>query len=78
MSNSHTAHQVAELEDQLAERVNLHSQALIRKEEVERELANQEANVKSLQEMIRQLEEELEAKTIEERQVREVRVTAFF
>lgn len=63
---------MTELEDQLAERVNLHSQALIKKEETERELANQEANVRSLQEMIRQLEEELEAKSKEEQELREV------
>ena len=64
--------QLAELEDQLSERTTLHTQTLLKKEEVERELANQEANVRTLQEMIRQLEEELEAKTLEEQQVREV------
>ena len=66
--------QVQDLEAQLKEKVELYSELLLRKEELERNLEQQQVQTLELQQLTSQLEKELQAKTRIEDELRQVRV----
>ena len=66
--------QVQDLEAQLKEKMELYSELLLRKEELERNLEQQQVQTLELQQLTSQLEKELQAKTRIEDELRQVRV----
>ena len=64
--------QVQDLEAQLKEKMELYSQLQARKDELERHVEQQQAQTVELQQLSKELEKELDAKTRIEDELREV------
>ena len=73
--NTHTARQVQDLEDQLQEKTDAYGILQSKQELVERDLTSQLTTSNELRDMIKQLEAELDAKSVETNDVREVTST---
>lgn len=61
------------MEVQLKEKVDAHSEILLKKDDLERELHNREVEIKELRKLSKELENQLDAKSQSEAEIQEVR-----
>ena len=64
--------QVQDLEEQLRDRIDTHSELLLRKEQLDRDITSLQVSVSEQTDMIRHLEEELETRAKTEQSMKQV------
>ena len=60
------------MEEQLRDRIDLHNQALLKKDSLEHDLQHEKASITELSEVVKQLELQLDSKTTSEKALQEV------
>ena len=60
------------MEEQLRDRIDLHNQALLKKDSLEHDLQHEKASITELSEVVKQLELQLDSKTASEKTLQEV------
>ena len=66
--------QVQDLEEQLRDRIDLHNQALLKKHSLEHDLEGQKTSATELSDVVKQLEIQLDSKTLSEKTLQEVNI----